>query len=133
MCACLSARRPDAVGLWGAEEVYACEFLGGGAAGRHLCTASSDSLYLWDLETGAFLQRCAPAVAGKRSSDAGVAPKPGSFDPKPQKSSDLRVSCYGIIYKFWFRPPLDLFKYSPNLHQGWIVLAQCGYVVYTRE
>ena len=56
--------------------MYACEFLGGGAAGRHLCTAASDSLFLWDLETGAFLQRCSPPVAGKRTSEAGKLQKP---------------------------------------------------------
>lgn len=69
-----AAERPKALHPGSAEEVYACEFLGGGAAGRHLCTASSDSLLLWDLETGAFLQRCTPPVAGKRATDAGSLP-----------------------------------------------------------
>ena len=63
---------------WGpshAEEVYACEFLGaggGGGGGEHLCTASADSLFLWDLQSGRLLQRCAGAVAGKRDT-AGTA------------------------------------------------------------
>jgi hypothetical protein len=56
-----------------AEEVYACEFLGTSGRGDHLCTASSDSLFLWDLQSGRLLQRCPGAVAGKRSAEGKVA------------------------------------------------------------
>ena len=41
-----------------AEEVYACEFLA--AQDKALCTASDDSLFLWDLDTGRRLQRAPP-------------------------------------------------------------------------
>jgi len=66
-CQRWACRRRLRCGSLLAEEVYACEFLGAGSGGgEHLCTASADSLFLWDLQSGSLLQRCAGAVAGKR-------------------------------------------------------------------
>jgi len=54
------------------EEVYACEFVGGG--GRQMVTASADELVLWDLETRQRMGRGGPIPI---SADLAGGPWPG--------------------------------------------------------
>lgn len=81
------------------EEVYACEFLDQ----NHLLTASSDRLFLWDIETGACIQQASGTPV---SPDQGQLParwQPGYiFSAEAQPSGSLvATACSDGVLRVW--------------------------------